>query len=124
MIEAWAVRDAVEDVFGPGAKATVYLVVGLLQRPYVENSSTWHVGVYVDRQVAVDRAAVLNAWCVANGVHTTSPRSGSGSIGSGTIYVSVAEPVFVTPKTCPLDPDFRTDYYGTEYAVREVTIHF
>lgn len=67
----------------------------------------WPVAVYADKAAAEKHAAMLNEWCVANGVGP------SGAVARRPHHER-------SQVVCPYDPGFCVDYTGTAYSVAEV----
>lgn len=82
----------------------VYIVSGSTGE--YDDFREWDVAAFLDQAAATRLCEQLNAWCLENDVHR-SPRD---------------VPSEKRDLVCPLDPQFRCDFNGVNYAVREIPL--
>ena len=70
---------------------------------------TWEVRAFADEVRALELCDQLNRWCIEHGCHRglfeKDPRHNNPY-----------------PESCPLDPQFNTDYSGTRYEVWSIEV--
>lgn len=98
-----------------GGKTTIFVIEG--RTGEYSDRVEWSVAAYLRKEDADAYLAQLEAWLLENKVH--AELEGQGRLIG---YQSRLRRLLAYNKlTCPLDPNFQSDYTGVEYYIVEIS---